>query len=151
MPRFLCSVRLALHPAQTINPHFLSDKRVNSMNFLDPEYKTSCDFQLTEYTSGDVPLDVSKNADENIAANRNRFGDYRERPGSRKNIKISGVSGIRYIIDRKSSMEDRDLIVYTFRIAYGNRTFTAFFRTTKDDFDRFRPMFDSIIESIRLK
>jgi len=136
---------------QSAGDENISNQHLNSRNFIDPEYKTSCDFKLTEYISGDVPWDVSKNADENIAMNKIIFGDYRERPGSRQNITISGISGIRNIIDRKSSKEDRDLIVYTFRVAYGNKTFTAYLRTAKEDFDRFRPVFDSIIGSIQLK
>jgi len=133
--------------------------RINSINFVDAEYETSCDIKITEYPSGkDEHLKLSENTDEKIAVNQSRFSDYQERPGSREDITISGLPGFRNIIDRKHSSRvagyratDSDLVLYVFRAAYGNKTFTAYFRSAKEDFDRFRPVFDSIVESVQLK
>jgi len=127
--------------------------RLSSINFVDAEYETSCDIKIYEYPPGaDGHLDLSKNIDDNIAVNQTRFNGYWERHGSRENITISGLPGIRYIIDRKSSYGERDLIVYTFRILVGNnKAVTAYLRTSNEDFDRFQPVFDSIINSIQFK
>jgi len=53
-------------------------------------------------------------------------------------------------MDLKTS-GNNEIAIYFYVISAGDKAVPAFFRSKKDDFDRFRPMFDSIIESIRLK
>jgi hypothetical protein len=81
-----------------------------------------------------------------IAYNQRFYAYYHEKPGSRENITISGFPGIRFI-----AQFNRGYVSYSFFIAAGDKSVRGFLRARNEDFDRFKPVFDSIIESIKLK
>jgi len=125
--------------------------KVTMHSFSEPEIKTWSGFTLAEFLPGeDRHLNLSKAAEEQIEISRIQQGDYRERPGSMEEVTVSGVSGIRYIVDRKSKEVNEDFVVYVFIVAAENKSLRLFFRTTKEDFDKYQPVFDSIVNSIKM-
>jgi len=137
-------------PVTQINPISRNGERWKLINFDAPEIEASCGFTLVEYPlEEDTDLNLSKNVDFILDFNKAR--GLQERSGSRAEITVSGVPGVRFIMDGKSSVRDEDMVLYTYVLKAGNKTLRAYFRSAKEDFDRFRPVFDSIVESVQLK
>ena len=117
------------------------------IRFTDPEFDTSNDFTLIEYPSAkDAQLLLNETVDGLIAFNQEMHKTYHEIPGSREDITISGFPGIRFI-----AQFNPGYVSYSFVVAAGDKSVRCFFRTRNENFDRFKPVFDSIIESIKLK
>ena len=137
-------------PVTENNPLARNGERWKLINFDDPEIEISCGFTLVEYPlAEDTNLNLSKNVDYILGINKVR--GLQERSGSRAEITVSGVPGVRFIMDGKSSVRNEDMVLYTYVLKAGKKTLRAYFRSAKEDFDRFRPVFDSIIESVQLK
>jgi len=131
----------------------ISAEQWRGISFSDPELETSSNFTIIRYpVSRDPQSWVSETVDTLIAMNAVGYRYYDVRPGSIENIKTaSGHAGARFIVDRSSDGGSNDIVSYTFVIAIEDKVVRAYLRTAKDNFDRFKPMFDSIIDSIRIR
>jgi len=126
-------------------------ERWTSVSIGDPEFETASGITLMEYSSKkDAQLLLSETIDGLITHNHALNKNHIERPGSRENITISGLPAARLIADDKTA-GNKDIVIYYYVVSAGDKAVRAFFRSTKEDFDRFRPVFDSIMESIQLK
>jgi len=126
-------------------------ERWTSMDIGDPEFETGSSISLMEYSSmKDTQLLLSETIDGLLNYNMSEYPGTLLRPGSRENITVAGFPGIRLITDRKRT-DDNEIVVYYYVISAGDKAVRAFFRSKKENFDRFKPMFDSIIESIQFK
>jgi len=124
------------------------------VSISDPMFETSSNFTIIEYPSRqDAQSLISQTVDDLIEMNSgtSRYKYYLVRPGSMEDITVSGFPGARFIVDRASDQGISDIVSYTSIIATEDKAVRIYFRTKKEDFDRFKPVFDSIIESIKLK
>jgi tetratricopeptide (TPR) repeat protein len=129
-----------------------SIQSVRFIRFVGPEFETGCGFTLVEYSpEEDWHLNLSETARGQTEGSRLNFGVYDERPGTREDLTISGGAAIRYIVDQKSMVDGRDIVTYVYLAAAGNKSLRGYFRTDKEDFDRFQPVIESIIRSIQLR
>ena len=124
-------------------------ERWSFISFSDPEFETYSNITFVEYASGkDAQLLLSENVDWLLGINPSGF-NFLLRPGSMENITVSGLPGARFIFDRKPDVGND--IQYNFVVSTGDNVARVYLRTHKDNFDRVKPVFDSIIESIRLR
>ena len=118
--------------------------------FSDSEFETSNSITLIKYPSvKDAQLLLAETVDGLIAFNQTIYRDYLVKTENRVDITVSGFPGIRFIAERKDG--NIDIIVYSFVVAAGDKSIRVTFRARNEDFDRYKPVFDSIIESIKLK
>ena len=122
---------------------------INIVNMLDPEYETNSTVTITQRSLTDELIDLSKIIDANHLQYQTLYKEYMVRDGSREDVTVSGMPGIRFIADRKSVIGDRDMTTYT--VMFGkvaNRIGQAELTTSRENFERFRPTFDAIVNSI---
>jgi len=133
----------------------ISTEQWRRINFSDPELETSSNFTIIRYpVARDPQLWVSETVDTLIKMNTSPGGYtyYDVRPGSIENIQTaSGHKGARFVVERSSDGGTNDIVSYTYVIAIEDIVVRAYLRTAREDFDRFKPAFDSIIDSIRLR
>jgi hypothetical protein len=96
-------------------------------------------------------LSLDEEADKLIASEQKQYKEFSVRLGSRGPIAISGFNAVRYIADFKQLMTGNDNVRYQFILKSPAREYEIRFETGKDNFDRLRPVFDSIIASLRLQ
>jgi tetratricopeptide (TPR) repeat protein len=117
----------------------------------DPEPETYSDFTITEYPSGmDAKSRLSKYIDTLISGNKSRYKYYLVRSGNMENITVSGFPGVRFSVDHSDGTGNKNIALYTYVIATEDKVIQADFRPLNNN-SRFKPIFDSIIESIQLK
>jgi tetratricopeptide (TPR) repeat protein len=92
---------------------------------------------------------LNRDADQYIEEEQKQYKEFVVRPGSRETITVSGLNGIRHIVDFKKLMTEEDTVRYQFFLASSTRQYIIRFETGKANFDRLRPVFDSIISSLR--
>ena len=121
----------------------------NILNMLDPEYETNCAVMISQASLTNEPADLSQLIDVLNHQYQAAYKEYMVRDGSRENLTVSGMPGIHFVADRKSVLGDRDITTY--RVMFGkvaNRIGMAEFTTSRENFERFRPTFDAIVNSI---
>jgi hypothetical protein len=94
---------------------------------------------------------LDEDADKNIAREQRQYKEFTVRPDSRGTITVSGFNAVRYIADFKQLMSEKDTVRYQFFLVSPTKECEIRFETGKENFDRFRPVFDSIISSLRLQ
>ena len=90
-------------------------------------------------------------ADREIEAEQKQYKVFAIRPDSRGPISISGFNAVRYIADFKKLMSEEDTVRYQFILISPTQSYEIRFETGKENFERLRPVFDSIISSLRLQ
>ena len=90
-------------------------------------------------------------ADKEIEAEQKRYKEFTVRPDSRGPVSISGFNAVRYIADFKQLMTEKDMVRYRFLLMSPTAGYQIRFETGRENFENFRPAFDSIISSLRLQ
>jgi hypothetical protein len=123
-----------------------------SITMIDPEDETSCYMGITKLAvTEDMRTYLSNTANMLNKMYQATYKGYQERDGSRENTTIGGLAAIRYIVDHKALISGRDIVMYTFVTASSNKTAQIYFTTMRENFDKWRPVFDSIASSIQMK
>jgi hypothetical protein len=122
------------------------------ISLLDPEDETLCYMGVTKSTGDqDLSNNFPKVADQIIRIYQTQFKGYQVRDGSRENIAIAGLPAIRFIADHKALISGRDMVMYTIVTATSNKIAEIYFKTTRENFNKWRPVFDSIANSLQMK
>jgi hypothetical protein len=90
-------------------------------------------------------------ADKDIASEQTRYKEFVVRPESRGTTAVSGLNGIRYIADFKELSSEKERVRYQFSFISPARGYEIRFETGKENFERLRPDFDSILSSLRVE
>jgi tetratricopeptide (TPR) repeat protein len=122
------------------------------ITFIGPEaesdgYLIFVDLKQDGSPATPLEVDVSKH----IASEQRSYQEYTVRPESRGPTTVSGFTAIRFIADFKALMTQQDSVRYMLFFTSPAREFRLRFETGKDNFDRLRPTFDSIISSLRVQ
>jgi hypothetical protein len=76
---------------------------------------------------------------------------YHVRPDTRESVTVAGFMGERFIADTADVESAEDLVQYTYRFSSATKMYTFIFQTGKDNFDKMRSTFESIISSVRVQ
>jgi hypothetical protein len=96
-------------------------------------------------------ITLDEDADKNIAREQRQYKEFAVRPDSRGTTTVSGFNAVRYIADFKQLMSQKDTVRYQFYLMSPTRSYEIRFETGKENFEEFRPAFDSIISGLRLQ
>jgi hypothetical protein len=94
---------------------------------------------------------LDEDADKQIASQQRQYKEFAVRAESRGIITISGFNAVRYIADFKKLMSEKDTVRYQFILMSPTKWYEIRFETGKENFERLRPAYDSIISSLRLQ
>jgi|WetSurSiteA1Bulk_404760.scaffolds.fasta_scaffold08212_2 hypothetical protein len=122
-----------------------------SISFFGPEAKAEGALIFAKRKNEPDNTTLDEIADKEIAAEQRQYRVFAIRPDSRGPVSISGFNAIRYIADFKQLMTEKDMVRYRFILMSPTTGYEIRFETGKENFDRFRPAFDSIIASLRLQ
>jgi hypothetical protein len=74
---------------------------------------------------------------------------YQVRPDTRESVTVAGLTGERFIADTRDIQSADDIVQYTYRLSSPAKAYTFTFRTGKDNFDKMRSTFESIMSSVK--
>lgn len=122
------------------------------INMIDPEDETYCYMGITKLTATeDMSAYLPKAADTINKIYQTTYKEYQVRNESRENTTIAGLTAMRFIADHKTLLNGRDVVLYMVMIAAPDKIMQIYFTTTRENFDKWRPVFDSIANSIQMK
>ncbi len=131
---------------------------VKMISLIDPEDLTTCYMSLSPSSQGgagavveDIQSALPKVVDQVISMYQTQYKEFKERDGSRENVSISGSAALRFIADHKALIGGQDMVTYAYFLATDKIVIQLFFKANREDFERMRPVFDSIASSIQLK
>jgi len=124
---------------------------INLVNIVDPDGKTSCFLLATNPPTGTASL--SDIVEYMIKAGMSQYKDYQVRPGRREDTTTSGIQVIRIIADHKGLIVGEDLVDYQFFFRSTNTSGYGYlmFQTGGNNFEKMRPVFDSIAYSLQIQ
>jgi len=76
---------------------------------------------------------------------------YQIRADTRGSIAVAGLTGERFIADTRDIQSGEDIVQYTYRLSSPAKAYTLTFTTGKDNFDKMRSVFESIVNSLRVQ
>jgi tetratricopeptide (TPR) repeat protein len=123
------------------------------LNLIDPENETTCYLGITKLPepAKDINANLSRAVDQLSSMYAPQYKDFQIRPGSRLTSTLNGLPMIQFIADHKALISGRDSVMYAFIFGNPNKIGQIYFKTTRDNFEKWRPFFDSIVHSIQLK
>ncbi len=119
--------------------------------FFEPEAKAEGALMFAQRRNEPSDTTLDEAADKETIAEQQRYKMFAVRPESRGPVSVSGFNAVRYIADFKQLMTGKDTVRYQFFLESPTRWYNIRFETGKENFDRFRPAFDSIISGLRLQ
>jgi hypothetical protein len=72
-------------------------------------------------------------------------------PGTREAILIAGLPGERFVADTMDGSTGAAMVEYTYAFSSSTKKYVFVFKTGKDNFDKMKPEFESIISSIGIQ
>jgi hypothetical protein len=66
-------------------------------------------------------------------------------------VTISGIAGEHYIADTKQPSTGEPMVEYTYSFATTAKKYVFVFQTNKDNFDRMKPAFESIMSTVGIR
>lgn len=76
---------------------------------------------------------------------------YQVRPGSRESVTLAGLTGERYIADTIDIQSAQDVVQYTYRLSSAAKAYSFTFETGKNNFDKMRSTFESIMSTVKVQ
>jgi hypothetical protein len=76
---------------------------------------------------------------------------YQVRPDTRESVTVAALTGERLIVDTRDIQSGEDIVEYTYRLSSAAKVYTFAFRTGKDNFDKMRSTFESIMRSVKVQ
>ena len=124
----------------------------NLISFFGPEAEAegSMIFMNRKQKEAEDPS-LDEMADKDIASEQRRYKEFVVRPESRGTTAVSGLNAIRYIADFKELSSEKERVRYQFSFISPTRGYEIRFETGKENFERLRPAFDSIMSSLRVE
>jgi hypothetical protein len=79
-----------------------------------------------------------------------RSDPYRVLPQTRESVSIAGLTGERFIGETRDATSGESLIEYAYCLVSQTKRYTFIFQTEKNNFDKMKPAFESIMSSLRV-
>ncbi len=114
-----------------------------------PELNSSLNVSVSEYNKLEI-MSIAQMIDKNIFIT-NAAGLEKVRPQTRESVAIAGLTGERYIADASDFESGESIVVYKYCLFSSTRQYQFTFQTTKDNFDKMKPVFESILSSLRIQ
>jgi hypothetical protein len=126
--------------------------RENYISFIGPEAESDGSLLFIDQKPEEMAkTSLDEDVDKDIAREQRQYKEFAVRPESRVTTTVSGFNAIRFIVDFKQLMSEKDTIRYHFYFMSPSRWYEIRFETDKEYFERLRPAFDSIISSLRVQ
>ncbi len=125
----------------------------NMVSIFDPDAESESYLLLSKpptNTNAGVPL-VEQIANQLTSMYQTQYKDYQVRHGSRENVTINGNAGLRLIADHKALLSGRESVQYMYFLETANKLGYLMFQTSRDNFEKKRPIFDSIANSLQFQ
>jgi hypothetical protein len=123
------------------------------VSFFDPDVESESYLMVSKPPANmkpGIPL-VEQVADQMISTSQTLYKDYQVRAGSRENITVNGSAAIRLIVDHKALQSGKESVQYMYFLETANKVGYLNFQTSRDNFEKMRPIFDSIAFSVHLQ
>jgi len=89
---------------------------------------------------------------DSISQNINGFEyRYQVRPETRESVTVAGLTGERLIADTRDIPSGEDVVQYTYRLSSSTKAYTFTFSTGKENFNKMRSIFETIVNSLRVQ
>jgi hypothetical protein len=111
------------------------------------------DSTLLLYSWPYKPEDESavKILDNWIERHKGQNQPYEVRPGTREAITVAGFAGERFIADTAQASTGQPSVDFTYSFATPLKKYVLVFQTNKDNFDKMKPAFESIISGVGIR
>lgn len=112
------------------------------------------DLTVTVYKSSPEALVAAQNLSSKIVKRVSINGmeqTYDVVAGSQEEVAVAGLTGQRFIFKTYDLGSGEDNVEYNYRLVSSTKIFTFSFRTKKDNFEKMRSSFESIMSSLRVK
>jgi hypothetical protein len=76
---------------------------------------------------------------------------YQVRPNTRESVTVAGLTGERFIADTRDIQSGEEIVQYTYRLSSPAKAHTFTFQTGKNNFDKMRSTFESIMSSVKVQ
>jgi hypothetical protein len=122
---------------------------------LAPEFESSLNAMVLELGSGNTNTSVSQMSGAGITISGRKIvtqvNNESHQIRTRENITLAGLTGERYIADGTDTMSGEPIVEYVYTLASQTKTYVFRFQTGRDNFDKMKPAFESILSSLKVQ
>ncbi len=122
----------------------------NLICMIGPEAEAEGFILFVDREQSRTATSLNEDADKHIASDQKQYKEFVVRPESREMTAVSGLDAVRFIADFRQLMSEKETVRYEFLFSSPARWYEIRFQTGKGNFEQLRPIFDSIIFSLKV-